>query len=206
MRATLILTSDGLTSQKIKDVYADLYQKGFKKVAIIVTADEHLKEKNRHAIEVKGAFEQIGYETCYIDIAVTHPKVLMDYDVIYFIGGNPFYLIQEVRRSGCEEVLRALLGQNKVISGASAGSMILGKNLYIPYEFTPTMGPLSDEELRGLEFTEVCVCPHYKRFLKSEEAFEQRLTKLENQYTYEITRISDGEAIVIKDEKVTYIK
>lgn len=50
------------------------------------------------------------------------------------------------------------------------------------------------------------MCPHYKRFSKRYEAFEERLKKLEAQYTYEITRISDGEAIMIENHKVSYVR
>ena len=51
---------------------------------------------------------------------------LRNADLIYIIGGDPFYLSNVIKESYCEYVLKDLLGLGKSIVGSSAGAMFLG--------------------------------------------------------------------------------
>ena len=54
---------------------------------------------------------------------------LSSYDVIYVNGGNTFYLLDRVRKSGFDEIITRLLDDEKIYMGVSAGSIIAGPNI-----------------------------------------------------------------------------
>ena len=50
--------------------------------------------------------------------------MLKDYDVIYVQGGDPFYLLEQVKLSGFDKVVKDLVKQGTIYIGVSAGSYI----------------------------------------------------------------------------------
>ena len=44
--------------------------------------------------------------------------LLLDYDVVEFIGGNPYYLLHSIRVNNAEEILRKI-AINKILVGWS---------------------------------------------------------------------------------------
>lgn len=54
---------------------------------------------------------------------------LSQFQVIFVSGGNTFYLLSEVLKSGFDVVIKELLNKNVVYIGSSAGSMLMGPDL-----------------------------------------------------------------------------
>jgi dipeptidase E len=54
---------------------------------------------------------------------------LSAYQAIFVAGGNTFYLLNEMRKSGFDIVIKELLDKGVIYVGASAESMILGPDL-----------------------------------------------------------------------------
>ena len=54
---------------------------------------------------------------------------LNQFQVIFVEGGNTFYLLNEIKKSGFDVVIQELLAKGVIYIGASAGSMILGPDL-----------------------------------------------------------------------------
>jgi len=50
-------------------------------------------------------------------------------DCIYITGGNTFFLLQELRRTGADKILIEQVNAGKLYIGESAGSMITSKNI-----------------------------------------------------------------------------
>ncbi|MGH4118001.1 Type 1 glutamine amidotransferase-like domain-containing protein [Clostridium sp.] len=116
---TIILTSNEISSQSIIEKYTEIFNKGFKWVAIVVTADPKYREKDLEVVSTRIAFEDIGFSADFFDIEFSSPKLLLKYDVIYFIGGNPFYLLDQIQKTHTDLVLREIISLDKVISGAT---------------------------------------------------------------------------------------
>lgn len=89
----------------------------------------------------------ISYEDCYqwmkdvfnpLDIHeivmwtdLHHKSVndLKQFSAVYIGGGNTFYLLNEMRSSGFDEVLKEYIEGDGVVYGGSAGAIILGSNI-----------------------------------------------------------------------------
>ena len=56
-------------------------------------------------------------------------KVLTSCDCIYVSGGNTFFLLQELRKTGVDRCIIEQVEQGKLYIGESAGAMILAPNI-----------------------------------------------------------------------------
>lgn len=202
----IILTSNGLSSRSIINEYIKLFNNGFTRAAIIVTADPEYREKNRKAVITKSEFEKIGFNTTFFDIEFSSPNLLLEYDILFFIGGNPFYLLKQIRNTHADVILHELILKGKLVSGFSAGSIVLGEDISLINEFDPQMNNGIDlADFTGVGLTEINLCPHYSRFINRYEDFEKRIQLVEKSINKKITRINDGEAIIIDGEQVVKI-
>lgn len=198
-----ILTSNGLTSDGIIEEFYHLHNTGLSTVAIIVTADHIYKEKSWLALDAKESFEKIGFKTSFIDID-HFDSDLQTYDIIYFIGGNPFYLANALIKN--EEALKLkeyCREKYKVISGASAGAIVLGTSLELIHEFDPQLNnEVGVTSFSGLNLYPLDICPHYSRFVNKYNNFENRIQQIENKFSLNIIRLNDGEALVYEDYEI----
>jgi dipeptidase E len=101
---------------------------------------------------------------------------LADVDVVYVAGGNTFYLLEQVRASGFDELLPRLLERGVLYVGASAGAAILGPDIGPYSEFDdPDAAPALSSH-SGLGLVDFLVIPHYdnKKFRPMFDELMQR--------------------------------
>lgn len=84
---------------------------------------------------------------------------LAEKDVFLLTGGNPFYLRWLLKATGADDMLRELVQQGRVYSGASAAAVVAGPTLRY---FDNQDDPNAAEEIiwEGLHLTETVVVPH----------------------------------------------
>lgn len=58
----------------------------------------------------------------------------LSFDVIYFTGGNTGYLLNKLRETGFDQVVKRMVYFNKIYIGVSAGSLIATPNIGNPFE------------------------------------------------------------------------
>lgn len=133
------------------------------KVAFIPTAAE--VEKVKFYVK-KGwkALEDLGMQITELNINTTEaPKIketIKNADCIYTSGGNTFYLLQELRKTGVDELIKQHIFTGKLYIGESAGAMITAPNIeYVCLMDDPNEGKeLTDfEALNVVDFSTV---PH----------------------------------------------
>ena len=104
----IFLCSDGFTSTSLTAAFGR-YAPPHGKAALVVTADPEYKERNRHVPRSQSELEGFGLSVEIVDIDKTDAAMLLSYDAVEFIGGNPFYLMHAIRRDGAEAVLQKFL-------------------------------------------------------------------------------------------------
>jgi len=195
---SIFLTSNGITSQSIIEKYTELLNSGFRKVAIIVTADPEYREKNRKAVSTKNELKNMGFDTDFFDIEFSSPSLLLEYDILFLIGGNPFYLLNQIRETHTDRILYELISKGKIISGSSAGCVVLGETIALINEFDPQMNNgIGLTNFKGVSLTSINLCPHYTKYINRYDNFEERIRHVEKTLNIEVTRINDGEALII---------
>lgn len=172
------------------------------KVAFIPTAAE--VEKVKFYVK-KGwkALEDLGMQITELNISTTEAskikKTIENADCIYISGGNTFYLLQELRKTGADELIKQHILTGKLYIGESAGAMITAPNIeYVSLMDDPEKG----KELTGFEglnIVDFSTVPHLWCF-----PFEKATKEIISRYGESLTlkAISNTQALRVDEEGV----
>ena len=189
----LLLCSNGLSSEKLLG-HVRLAAAGCKTAALVVTADNEYKERNYHVSRCIDELQSLGLRAVTFDLDSQSAGLLLEYDVVEFIGGNPFYLLHAIRRSGAEPVLRQI-AETKLLIGWSAAAFVFGPSLELASRYSPEMNFLRLTDLTGLTLTDVEVLPHYSKFLNRIPRFEETCRAYEVERHITVIRLDDGDGV-----------
>lgn len=161
-------------------------------VAFIPTAADTYKDK-WFVEEDRDKLRQMGFKIKDLDIKNKNKQDLLselkEVDVIFVAGGNVFYLLQETRKSGFDEVVRELIKKDVVYVGSSAGSILVGPTIEPMKDLDKPSEASSLESFEGLNLIDFVVCPHfgdkkyksqYMRIIKEFGVGENKLLALAN--------------------------
>lgn len=207
----LLLTSGGLTNPSIEKALFELTRKKPEetKLCFIPTASNvEMGDKDWLINDLKNIDKQNFAEVSIADIsavpeAIWRPQMEAA-DILFFEGGNEYYLMEWVRKSGLAEVLPELL-KTRVYVGLSAGSMItskdLAKEIYdVVYE--DDHGPA--EAVPGLGYVNFYFMPH----LNSQwfpKLREENIKKAVSGIKDKVYALDDQSALKIVDGKMELI-
>ena len=187
----IILSSHGFQKKKLLALLPSVAKN--LSVAIITTASAEWKEKNKHAILAKQVLEDAGFKKVeFLDVEFENPNKLKKFDVIYINGGNPFYLLHHLKKSGADKIITHLADQGVIIVGISGGGVVLGPNINIVDYFDKKINSIKLKDLTGLNLTDIFIYPHYTKEV------EEKIKKFESKYRCKVKRLSDSQAVVIK--------
>jgi len=127
-------TPDGKVNHKIKDKFIELLGKpaGEARVLFIPTAAISEEARyyaglcNQELIDVGITEENIVQHD--IDGNMTEAEA-MSFDVIYLTGGSTTHLLQRIKETGFDNIIKKMVHGNKVYVGVSAGSIIATPNI-----------------------------------------------------------------------------
>ncbi|KAA3636268.1 MAG: hypothetical protein DWQ02_08550 [Bacteroidetes bacterium] len=210
----LFLLSKGLETDTLKQAFLEFLdtEVNKQKVAVIVNASSSDKKKVKKVKKVKRRFQEIGFDSTQIelfDVMKRNPRELVDFDIIYTLGGNPFLLLDEVKKSGAGAVLSEIAYEykDKVLMGYSAGTLLLGPNMELMNAVDSLLGfnEMQLTELTCLELYDFLIFPHYDEFTAEVEGLAEAIRQFEEQSTFEIIRLNDNEGIMIKDGQMKFV-
>lgn len=196
----LVLCSNGLSSNKllsfVKERVVDC-----KTAALVVTADNEYKEKNYHVQRCIKELESLNLMVDTFDLDKQSPELLLNYDVLEFIGGNPFYLLHAIRQSNATDILKDF-AEKKILIGWSAAAFVFSPTLELVNGYSPEMNFIGLTDLNALALTKVEVLPHYNRFITRFEQFEERCRAYEKEHNTIVIRLNDGDGVIVDGEEV----
>ena len=135
-----------------------------KKVAFIPTASLH-EGYTGYVGSARKLFKKLGASVTKIDISTeaysTIQAVFEDADVIYFTGGNSFFLIDQLRKTETDELLKKELANGKLMIGESAGAIICAPTIQYIEQMDEKPEDYSQEDDAGLDLIDFYVLPHY---------------------------------------------
>lgn len=173
-----------------------------KTVTFIPTASV-VEKVNFYVGAAKKAFAQLGMAIDELEISQASKEEienkLRKNDFIYVSGGNTFYLLQELKRSGADQCIVEQVNAGKVYLGESAGSMIMAKEIaYVKAMDSVKKAPeLIDFTALGL--VDFYPLPHYQSF-----PFKKAGDKIMAEYgeTLNLLPINNHQAIAVQGEHV----
>ncbi|WHY13341.1 Type 1 glutamine amidotransferase-like domain-containing protein [Peribacillus frigoritolerans] len=200
----ILLTSNGFFTDIIKQQFLQLIDGDLSNLkATIITTASLKKQNNRFAMKAKEDLLEYGFKKVdFNDIEFDKPELLEKYNVIYINGGNPFYLLYHMKKSGADLILKDIAKQNTVIVGVSAGAIILGPNIEVVNYFTPQINTVDMQDFTAIGLTDKAIFPHYDREdlfpNNSGRSIEDRLKVFENINKCSVVRLKDDESVLIQ--------
>ena len=170
-----------------------------KKVAFIPTASLH-EGYTGYVGSARKLFKKLGASVTEIDISTeaysTIQAVFEDTDVIYFTGGNSFFLMDQLRKTETDELLKKELANGKLMIGESAGAIICAPTIQYIEQMDEKPEDYSQEDNEGLDLIDFYVLPHYLTapFKKITERIMAEFSDLN------ICAINNHQAIIVNDE------
>ena len=163
----IVLTSCGIIDEKFKDEFYRIIKKeeiSNKKVLYITTASdgENDDDKSWMDNEYKTILE-LGFkqENIY-EYKIGQTEInIKDFDVIYMMGGNTFYLMDMIRKYNFDDVIKTSIDNGIIFIGSSAGSIILGNSVEYALPFDENNVNIKD--FTGLKIIDGIIIPHANR-------------------------------------------
>lgn len=168
-----------------------------KKVTFIPTAA--LPDKlNFHIEYSKKLLSKMGLIVDELEISTAaHSDIvnkLEKNDYIYVTGGNTFFLLQEMNRSGAGNLIKTQINAGKLFIGESAGAILLAPDVEYARD---TDNPLAAPQLKTFEALNIIdfyPVPHYKNY-PLKEAVEIIISKYDTELP--LVPFSDSQAILV---------
>lgn len=151
----------------------------------------------------KKALEKMGLVVDELDISTaTIAEItakIKSNDFIYVTGGNAFFLLQELKRTGADKVIIDEVNAGKLYIGESAGAMVTAPNI----EYVKGMDSVKKapglENFDALDLVGFYTVPHYKN-----PPFKKITQKImdTHSFTLNLSPISNNDAILVKDNEI----
>ncbi|QHX43060.1 type 1 glutamine amidotransferase-like domain-containing protein [Treponema vincentii] len=169
-----------------------------KRVAFIPTASIH-EGYTGYVGSARTVFKKLGAELTEIEISTANAsditQVFDTADIIYFTGGNAFFLIDQLRKTGTDTLLKQQLEKGKLFIGESAGAIVCAPELSYIEKMDPIPEDYSQSDYAGLGLINFYVLPHYLTapFKKVTADIMQSFSNIE------LCAINNAQALSVKD-------
>jgi len=172
-----------------------------KKVTFIPTAS-NVEKVVFYVNSGRKALEKAGFEVDVLDISTASAEDIKEKiagnDYIYVTGGNTFFLLQELKRTGADKLIVEAVNGGKIYIGESAGAMVTAPDI----EYAKAMDSVKKapklEGFDALGLVDFYTVPHCENM-----PFKAAAKKIIDTYseTLKLVAINNGQAIVVNGEE-----
>lgn len=192
----LFLTSAGLPPETTKE-FLRLLDKKPKETELCFVTTASNPEKDKCFVEKdRKRLLELGFKITELDLERENEESLKNklknFDVIFVEGGNTFYLLKHVRKSGFDKALKSFLNKGGIYIGVSAGSIITGLNIESSKWKHPDRNIVDLKDLTGLKLVSFVIAVHID---KSNMGATKKCVKKVN---YPVVALTDKQAISVK--------
>lgn len=120
-------------------------------------------------------------------------------DYVYVSGGNTFFLLQELKKTGADLLVLEHINSGKLYIGESAGSMIMSPNIEYVKDMDDCKKAVELNIFDALGVIDFYPIPHQGNF-PSKKAVEKIIGKYEQ--ALELYPINNSQVILVDDESV----
>ena len=176
------------------------------KVAFVPTAGNIIKD-NWFVTEDRNKLIDLGFTVIDLNLEGKTKNQLLeemnDIDIIFVAGGNTFYLLQETRKSQFDEIVTEFVNKGIPYIGSSAGTLLAGPSVELALDIDDQNEATDLNSYEALSLVDFVVMPHCddKDF---KDKIDKNLQKYKK-YKYKIIKISDNQAVVIKENSFKII-
>jgi len=197
----LLLTSNGLSSRKLRKEFVKLLNKPVEETKVLIMYTQRRRYK-RHIRKIKRTLVLSGINKKNIILANISKKTKKnyDFDIFFSCGGNTFYILDRVRKTGFDKIIKKAVKKGKIYISVSAGSIIVHKSIEIAgWGKWGDINEINLKNLKGLNLTNLAIYPHYLKIMKkSVDEFKKKVK-------YPVKEIRDRQAVLILGNKIKFL-
>lgn len=145
-----------------------------------------------------------GFKLAEIDLKrKVSLKEFKNFDVVFVAGGNSFYLLQKMRESGFDKIIRKLVKNDVTYVGSSAGAVVAGPDIW-PIRFLDEPASAKLKSFKGLGLVDFVPLPHFgnKKYSKPYGKVMKGLEKTK----YKYIKIKENQAVFVRNNKTKMIE
>ena len=163
----LFLTSDGI-SPAITGEFLKLLSKKPQDCRLVLVATAADPEPDKWFVDKDRArLRELGFtvEDVSLKNETEHSlsEIFKNTDIVFIEGGNTFYLLDLVRKSGFDKAIKLFLERGGIYVGVSAGSIIAGPTIETAAWKYADKNIVGLADLAGLGLVNFLISPHYDR-------------------------------------------
>ena len=190
----IVLTSCGIRKQSFKKRFYEIVSKeelNNKKVLYITTASDGEDDDDKTWMdeEYKTILDLGINESNIIEYKIGNDININDFDIIYMMGGNTFYLLNIIRNTGFDKIIKDFIDNGKIYIGSSAGSEILGNSVDIALGYDKNNVNMIDFTV--LKIVNALIVPHSNRK-------EEFINDLKNKTNENVIALYDGDGLILQ--------
>ncbi|MGF3195454.1 Type 1 glutamine amidotransferase-like domain-containing protein [Facklamia sp. P13055] len=120
-------------------------------------------------------------------------------EMIYFSGGNSFYLLQELKRLNLITIIQENVQKGMIYIGESVGAIITTNNIEYSQKMDDKEKAKTLSDYEGLSLIDFYIVPHFKEipFIESADAIINDYSEKLN-----IVTLNNSEAIIVLGDRV----
>ena len=186
----------------------NIFEKNLKgKIVTFIQTASKVEKINFYVKDAKKELEKAGMIIDILDISQAEKseivKKIRNNDFIYVSGGNIFYLLQEMKKTGADEIIVEEVNNGKLYIGESAGAMIVSENIKYAGLMDDGTEYISElKNLNSLNLVDFYTVPHYGCF-----PFEESAEKTMSAYSsLNLVPITNNQAILVDEGKIDVLE
>lgn len=194
----LVLTSTGLSNQKIIDRFLGIFDKNPKESNLLVVAYGQTEKENFYINEAKKEVEALGFNTTVLNMNnESDLSELKDFDAIYVCGGNTYSILNKMKETEVYGFIKSQVKKGAVYIGVSAGSIIAGSDIEIAgWGVDGDTNDVGLEDISGFNFTDISIFPHFEESQHADEVEE-----FKKKVDYPVQELTDEQALIISESQ-----
>ena len=189
--------------QDVADLLPD-FEKNLKgKTITFIPTASIVETVNFYVKSGRKALEDMGLMVDELEISNASAEEitskLKQNDSIYVTGGNTFFLLQEMKRTGTDQLIKEEVNSGKLYIGESAGAIVASADI----QYAKGMDSVDEapdlESFEALGLVDFYPVPHYNN-----PPFQEASKKIIDTYssTLKLSPISNQEAILVNNEEI----
>ena len=189
----MVLTSCGIRDEKFKSEFYKIiskeYLKNAKVLYITTAADGESDDDKSWMKEEFNTILELGISATNItEYKIGNDINIEDFDIMYMMGGNTFYLLDVIRKTHFDKKISNFINSGKIYIGSSAGSEILGNSIEIALGYDENKVNMKD--FTGLKIVDGLIVPHSNRK-------EEYIKALKSNTDENVVLLYDGDGVII---------